>query len=538
MESRPRQPISPEEIVVETTKKPFSRRAVLKFGGLGLASLATLGALEAVSFIPKRMAHAAAASTNFPDIQFDIGNFIAPVQTFNGIPFHFGPVYTLFATTRLTRTPSKSDQQVLANALNTIEANYTFSPSGVFVFVAYGLPYFNRLPQSLVASHMPRLLTDNSRFPLEEAVPSPTDVLDANNPQPPRKKEKFNVAVQIESNDVLFSIRSDNLFNLFDVSAWFEGSNVLNGSFVPSPDFDGLFNFTSTRLMFVQIGLPRKIANAAGLPFASEINPNSPMWGGFADQHVNAAGPGPILTFAGNSSAHLTTTQPGDYFDNASIQHLSHNINDLDQFYRKVPLTPSADPETFTERLQYMFSSPPGSLDPNHPNLGNAADAFTDGGANIPASLSAFIPNTFHGSNAVLTNFDPDDLANGIKTLRGGHEMGLQRSSRAPDGTPLHARMDGPGFDSIDVPDGSTQPKLHFSAFFPTADFFQKMRANVAMIDLLSKADGGTEANVPAGVNPIAMKDNGLERFITATRRQNFLIPPRRHRAFPLVELT
>jgi hypothetical protein len=32
--------------------------------------------------------------------------------------------------------------------------------------------------------------------------------------------------------------------------------------------------------------------------------------------------------------------------------------------------------------------------------------------------------------------------------------------------------------------------------------------------------------------------DNGLERFMTATRRQNFLVPPRRHRAFPLLELT
>jgi hypothetical protein len=31
-------------------------------------------------------------------------------------------------------------------------------------------------------------------------------------------------------------------------------------------------------------------------------------------------------------------------------------------------------------------------------------------------------------------------------------------------------------------------------------------------------------------------EDNGLERFLTATRRQNFLVPPRRHRAFPLVE--
>jgi hypothetical protein len=31
--------------------------------------------------------------------------------------------------------------------------------------------------------------------------------------------------------------------------------------------------------------------------------------------------------------------------------------------------------------------------------------------------------------------------------------------------------------------------------------------------------------------------DNGLERFITATRRQNFLVPPGRHRAFPFAEL-
>ncbi len=36
-------------------------------------------------------------------------------------------------------------------------------------------------------------------------------------------------------------------------------------------------------------------------------------------------------------------------------------------------------------------------------------------------------------------------------------------------------------------------------------------------------------------MNPL---DNGLERFSSAMRRQNFLIPPRRHRAFPLLELT
>ncbi|MBO0731090.1 MAG: hypothetical protein J2P57_17670, partial [Acidimicrobiaceae bacterium] len=95
---------------------------------------------------------------------------------------------------------------------------------------------------------------------------------------------------------------------------------------------------------------------------------------------------------------------------------------------------------------------------------------------------------------------------------------------RAADGTPLHIRMDGTGFDNLDVPDGSRQPKLEFVVFVPTADFFRTMRVNQASLDLVQKFG-------------VADSDNGLERFITATRRQNFLTPPRRHRAFPLVEL-
>jgi hypothetical protein len=87
----------------------------------------------------------------------------------------------------------------------------------------------------------------------------------------------------------------------------------------------------------------------------------------------------------------------------------------------------------------------------------------------------------------------------------------------------MHIRNDGPGFDNMDVPDGSVQPKLQFAAFFPSADFFQIMRQNDSALDLVNQF----------GVDP---DDNGLERFTTATRRQNFLSPPRRHRAFPLVE--
>ena len=55
--------------------------------------------------------------------------------------------------------------------------------------------------------------------------------------------------------------------------------------------------------------------------------------------------------------------------------------------------------------------------------------------------------------------------------------------------------------------------------------FFATMRTNQASQDLAN------QFQVPA-------TDNGLERFITATRRQNFLVPPRVHRAFPLLERT
>jgi hypothetical protein len=53
------------------------------------------------------------------------------------------------------------------------------------------------------------------------------------------------------------------------------------------------------------------------------------MWMGFADQQVNGAGPAPVCTFAGTSAARLTTAAQGDYFDNGSIQHVSHVIPDM-----------------------------------------------------------------------------------------------------------------------------------------------------------------------------------------------------------------
>src|SRR5690348_14246537 len=222
--SKPHRHFRPEDFE-RLPKTPVSRRSLLKLGLAGGAA-ATLAGIDTLTWMPKRLAHAATASTSFSDIQFDIGKFIAPAQTINGVLFQFGPVNTVFLTAQLTRTPTRGDQADLENALEAIESVYPFSPSGIFTFVAYGLPYFRRLPGgltgSLVSNNMPRLLSNTSRFALEEAVPSPTDVLSQNSPI---SKATFNVPVQIEANDVNFTFRSDSLNNINDVINWLTGSD-------------------------------------------------------------------------------------------------------------------------------------------------------------------------------------------------------------------------------------------------------------------------------------------------------------------------
>jgi hypothetical protein len=490
------------------------RRTVLKASGAIGAAAATMTLLDQVAWRPLRSAMA--QTVTLPDIQFDIGNFIPPAFSVNGVQVQFGPVYTTFATATLSRLPTKAEQTTLANALNTIEANYPFSPSGVFTFISYGLPYFRKLPGalnsgSLASTFIPRLRSNTNRFALEEAVPTTTDV-----GQPGIVKRKFNIPVRIEGNDLLFTVRSDDPNRITDVLNWLNGSNTLAGRAIGSPHLP--WTFTSTRVMFQQRGMPRLVASNEGLYYLDRIQDQSPMWMGFADQQTSGSGPPPIVTFQGNNSARLTTARAGDYFDNGSIQHLSHVIQDLEAFYAKVGEAGSDEDETFLERVQYMFRSTP------PPSQGFGGDPFSDGGG------PSFLPNEFKGTGDAAAG------AQGIGTPDNEHRIGhlsaLQRSSRAADSTPIHIRMDGPGFDTMDVPSSIPRPgrsgrvpKLQFTVFVPTADFFATMRRNAAALDLQQQFN----------VDPV---DNGLERFLTATRRQNFLVPPRRHRAFPLLELT
>ena len=191
-------------------RKGFSRRKMLISGGALAAGFAGLEALRGLAVTPARVASPASASLanakahrlDLPETQFDIGAFTAPATTINGVMVAFPPVFTLFATATLMSAPSREDQDELAGALDRIEEAYQFSPAGVFTFVAYGLPYFARFPSKLFDAKVPRLLSDQARFALEEAVPSPTDVSPVN---PGITKKTFNVPVVIEANELLFT---------------------------------------------------------------------------------------------------------------------------------------------------------------------------------------------------------------------------------------------------------------------------------------------------------------------------------------------
>ena len=487
---------------------PMNRRTALKRAGTLAVALGALEAVGPFSFAPVRVG----ASIVPSDIQFDISAFLpVPPQNFGtDVQFQLPPVHTVFLTAALDRTPTRADQAEMNRALGVLEQYYPWGATHLVTFVAYGLPYFDRLPGGrtgrLVARHMPRLAADASRYVLEEAQPGPTDVSPAN---PGISKFRYNVNVRIERNDLLFTLRGDDPGILSDVLAWLAGSGQLRGHAVPSPAWAGLIRFTSSRHMFVQMGLPKAVARQNHLPYANFIQHQSPMWMGFADQQVNGAGPAPICTFAGTSAARLTTAAPGDYFDNGSIQHVSHVILDMLQFFdMDNEEEPPGEDGIYTERVQYMFHAP--SI------AAGTKDPYADGGG------PALLPNENRGPHYA------ERTAQGIGTAgrkrRMGHLSCLQRTSRAADGTPLHIRMDGPGFDAMDVPGGGNLPKLQFTIFVPSAEFFRTLRTSQASLDLQERYS-------------VAVEDNGLERFLTATRRQNLLVPPRRHRAFPLTEL-
>ena len=93
------------------------------------------------------------------------------------------------------------------------------------------------------------------------------------------------------------------------------------------------------------------------------------------------------------------------------------------------------------------------------------------------------------------------------------------------DRGPMRASSDAahPGFV---LRDATAAAGIHFVVFNPSSDDFHRNR--LAMDGVL-----------PDGTLPLEPRDRnqGFNSILRTTHRQNFLVPPRSRRSFPLVEL-
>jgi hypothetical protein len=389
------------------------------------------------------------------------------------------------------RAGHRAAQQRLAAALATLDQRYPVTPSGLGVTVAWGLPYFRTHVARPAARYLPvdrrASRRKRRRVPvLIDAVRFPSDTQD----------------VRLEQNHAAILLRSDSLSHISD------GAKTLVG------ELGDVWRPTSVRRGFAGggfdggPGLPRQLGQAAGVPGADLIPHGAELFLGFTSTQKASLGPGKIANI---ETLGYSDGGPGGYFRGGTTMHLSHLFEDLEGWYL-----------TFdhADRLATTF----------RPGLQRPPDVQT-------------------------IRQDPKDVATPLSVARDyhrggtiGHSAAIQTASRLqqevrgadgtlyPKGTPVPQRAD---FNSVDNPfawtadpqgDGvkpGAAAGLHFVVFHPTSDDFHRTR--LAMDGVLPD---GTRLQFDPG-----SRQQGINSVLTTTHRQNFLVPPRRHRAFPLVEL-
>jgi hypothetical protein len=373
----------------------------------------------------------------------------------------------------------------LAAVLAKLDDDYPGTPEGLAITVAWGLPYFRRLVPGAAELHLPfdrraekRALLDAMRFPSD-----PTDVL-------------------LEDNDVAFLFRSDHDDHI---------RSAATDIFDP---MKGALEVTSIRKGFAgQMdggrGLPKEMATAAGVPGADLIPDGSELFLGFTSTQRQALGPPRIVNF---ETLGLVDLGPRSYFHGGTHMHLSHVFEDLEAWYLNFDFRDRVD-TTFRPRMPVKR-----------------------GTQTVPQP-----PSRVASTTDVQHDFDRFGAI--------GHSSSLQPASRLqadvmgsdgtlyPKGTAIPQRAD---FNTLDNPFfWSATPKrdrmadgpaagLHFVVFNPTSDDFHRNR--LAM-------DGVLPGGEKLPFAPRA-RGQGFNSILQTTHRQNFLVPPRRHRSFPLAELT
>ena len=401
-------------------------------------------------------------------------------------------------------------QQHLESVLVDLETRFAPSPAGVGISIAWGLPYFQQFipilgktsdffePGTRFPAYLPTDLATSkakgkSVYALQDARTFPSD-------QPP---PGFG-AVRLEQNDVAVLLRSDSLAHITSAT------NALFGS--GSNQAGSLFTVTSIRQGFAgggfygQQGLPSKLALAAGIPGAASIPRQSPLFLGFTSTLVSNMGPDVIANL--ETLRGLTDQWPNGYFKQGTTMHLSHLYEDLETWYKKnFPRY-----EQQVQAMQYPGVTPaPGTYALQPP--GQSA-------AQVAKGVKRYRSYGHSGSLSVV-----DSTASPTKSNYG---------ESYPAGTTIPVRGD---FNTLDNPFQYTSDPtsdhyskkpaagLHFLMFQPTIEIFNSVR--LAM-----------DGHFPGMTLPVSPHSThaGINSVLQTTHRQNYLVPPRRHRSFPLAE--
>ena len=249
------------------------------------------------------------------------------------------------------------------------------------------------------------------------------------------------------------------------------------------------------------------MALAAGIDGAELIPDGSQLFLGFTSTQRRALAPDRITNF--ETLLGLTDQWPDGYFRGGTVMHLSHLYEDVGSWWRG-----------FSHDEQTRLMGRPGvDLPRGRFTLPQPAREVQ-----TVAEVAADARNGAVGHSGGLqhtTRLDRDVVDNYGNVRRKGSTF----VHRADFNT-----LDNPFFWSSrpDVDGQRPEPAagVHFVAFMPTAAIFHKMR--YAMDGEL--ADG---TKLGLGQRSRAM---GINSVITATHRQNFLVPPRAARSFPLAE--
>ena len=379
----------------------------------------------------------------------------------------------------------------LDQALLDVELVYPLSPAGILPQVAWGLPYFRRfVPQSVFDDHMPKSVRPGSEGQpvLTDAVAFPRDPQD----------------VVLESNDVCFHFKSDFRHHIDEViqALFYPGAPALNGIPTPSTFVGDLFTVTSIRRGFAGHGLPRRIGTALGIPGADKIPEGAMLFMGFTSSHVHGLAAGNLASY--ETIPGWTDAGTDSYMAGGANMHVSHIAIELERWYS----LPHCD------RLQRMF----------HPRRDEPEEVLS--------------PDQSPATSTFKEERDRDVEHFGLV----GHNEQMQFLSRVenetttaygqviPRGTTFFLRQD---FDTVENPfqwslDEPVSPVpragVHFIGMGPSSQQFHLMRTEMDSPDLAEK-------------HRLPGENVGFTDFLVNTHRQNYCLPPRQHRSFPMVDL-